>query len=226
MTADLCHADAAYVLGALSPSDRRVFEAHLADCSSCQRSVRELAGLPGLLARVRPSDFNAVDESPPATLLPRLIDAVRRQRTRRRWLIGGLAAAAAVAAVLVAFGIRGVLAPANRPDNGVAMTQVADTAISARANLRAEPWGTQIDLICSYNSDGAYNHPNSAYNHPQRRYALVVTNEAGRTRQVATWRAVPNGISRVTGSVGWNRADIAKVEIRTLNGASVLRLAT
>ena len=32
--------DAAYVLGALTEDDRREFESHLADCSSCRQSVR------------------------------------------------------------------------------------------------------------------------------------------------------------------------------------------
>ena len=44
--------DAAYVLGALSPEDRRDYEAHLATCDDCARAVGELAGMPGLLARV------------------------------------------------------------------------------------------------------------------------------------------------------------------------------
>ena len=48
--------DAAYVLGALSPAERREFEEHLAGCARCQRSVAELAGLPGLLAQVSPED--------------------------------------------------------------------------------------------------------------------------------------------------------------------------
>ena len=35
--------DAAYVLGALSPAERREFEEHLASCPSCQAAVSELA---------------------------------------------------------------------------------------------------------------------------------------------------------------------------------------
>ncbi|MCZ2263463.1 anti-sigma factor family protein, partial [Isoptericola sp. QY 916] len=44
--------DAAYVLGALSPADRRDYEEHLAGCDACRAAVAELAGLPGLLASV------------------------------------------------------------------------------------------------------------------------------------------------------------------------------
>ena len=44
--------DAAYVLGALSPAERREFEEHLEACEACRRSVAELAPMPGLLARL------------------------------------------------------------------------------------------------------------------------------------------------------------------------------
>jgi hypothetical protein len=216
---ELCRDDAAYVLGALSPADRRIFETHLGECSVCQRSVRELAGLPGLLTKVRPVDFDVPDEPPPATLLPALVGEVRRRRDRRRWLVGGLAAAAAVVAVVAALGIRGLVQPADQPPTGVAMSQLTETAISARAQLVTKPWGTQIDLLCRY--DVA-----SPYGRPRQTYALVVTDDAGRTRQVATWKVLPRGVSTVTGSIGWDRADIAAVEIRTLAGTPVLRLST
>ena len=41
--------DAAYVLGALEPADRRLFEEHLENCERCQGAVSELSALPGLL---------------------------------------------------------------------------------------------------------------------------------------------------------------------------------
>ena len=48
--------DAAYVLGALSPAERREFEEHLASCPVCQGAVSELVAIPGLLAQVSPAD--------------------------------------------------------------------------------------------------------------------------------------------------------------------------
>src|SRR5262245_29684543 len=38
--------DAAYVLGSLSPADRREFEAHLSGCPFCGQAVAELSGMP------------------------------------------------------------------------------------------------------------------------------------------------------------------------------------
>mgnify|MGYP000022205343 CR=1 FL=1 len=44
------HWDAAYVLGSLSETDRREFEAHLDECRTCWDAVTELAGMPALLS--------------------------------------------------------------------------------------------------------------------------------------------------------------------------------
>src|SRR3954467_1447340 len=90
--------DGSYVLGSLSPAERREFEAHLDGCRTCSRSLRDLAGLPGLLGRIGPEVFEESEPEPvPETLLPRLSRAVRREQKRRTWLTAGIAAAAAVA---------------------------------------------------------------------------------------------------------------------------------
>ncbi|MFC4244130.1 anti-sigma factor family protein [Gryllotalpicola reticulitermitis] len=53
MSAESLHEwDAAYVLGALSPEDRRTFEEHLEGCPECRASIAELAGIPALLGRL------------------------------------------------------------------------------------------------------------------------------------------------------------------------------
>ncbi|MEV6626447.1 zf-HC2 domain-containing protein, partial [Amycolatopsis sp. NPDC051114] len=62
--------DAAYVLGALSPEDRQRFEQHLRMCDRCAASVRDMAGLPGLLARVDAPAVLPDAGPPPPDLLP------------------------------------------------------------------------------------------------------------------------------------------------------------
>ncbi len=42
--------DAAYVLGSLSETDRREFDAHLAECQECRDAVAELSDMPALLS--------------------------------------------------------------------------------------------------------------------------------------------------------------------------------
>ena len=44
--------DAAYVLGSLSASDRREFEAHMANCPACWDAVADLSGVPALLSQL------------------------------------------------------------------------------------------------------------------------------------------------------------------------------
>ena len=49
--------DAAYVLGSLSPGDRREFEAHMANCPACRHAVAKLSGMPAILSQL---DGNSV----------------------------------------------------------------------------------------------------------------------------------------------------------------------
>jgi anti-sigma factor RsiW len=76
--AELHEWDAAYVLGALSATERALFEEHLETCAECRASVAELAMMPGLLAKVAPSDalglhsLRSVDQRAPAEPAGRL----------------------------------------------------------------------------------------------------------------------------------------------------------
>ena len=100
MTCEHAHLDGAYVLGALSPSERLDFERHLAGCAECSRSVRELAGLPGLLAQVDVGDLEPAAVPPlPPTLLPSLVREVRGSQRRRSVLVAAVAASVAAVAV-------------------------------------------------------------------------------------------------------------------------------
>ena len=98
MSCDFAHHDGAYILGSLSPADRSAFERHLAGCADCALGVRQLAGLPGLLARVSPDALETAGapEPVPPTLLPALVSEARRSQRRRSAVLVGLAAAAAL----------------------------------------------------------------------------------------------------------------------------------
>lgn len=241
--------DAAYVLGALSPAERRAFEEHLATCRECARAVRQIAGMPGLLASV-PRDLAEGElgwPGPvPETLLPRLVREVRRRRTRRSWTIGAAAAVAAGALTLGGVGLAGglgqegggvgtaegpaVSSPApsgatTAPGDGtgtrpVAMQQLGQDRLHATVTFTRKAWGTSVDLTCAYESGRGY----TAGAPPA--YELVVQQADGTTQQVATWRAVPGREMSLQGASSWNRADIATVEVRTATGRPVLRLAS
>ena len=82
---------APYVLGALSPADRAGRSSSTWTAARrCRARADELAGLPGLLARVGPEQVAGVEPTRrpplplPASLLPDLLAAVGQRRRRRR----------------------------------------------------------------------------------------------------------------------------------------------
>ena len=202
------HDDAAYVLGALSPAQRRAFEEHLSGCESCARSVRDLAGIPGLLAGLGEASFGEPDDGAPVpeTLLPQLLREVRRHRRRTRLLV---LASAAAALVLVAT-LTGLLVGGHAGTPPVAsppaqtMTQVDQNLLTASVSLQPVAWGTQMHLTCRYTgpSDGG-----------GASYALVVHTRDGHSQQVATWQAVPGKTLRLDAATDADPADIASVDV-------------
>jgi hypothetical protein len=219
--------DGAYVLGSLSPTERREFEAHLDGCEPCSRSVRDLAGLPGLLGRIGPEVIDEPQPEPmPETLMPRLSRAVRRERQRRTWLTAGIAAAAAV--VVTTGGVLAVDRPSNTPtadpsnpsivrSSSEPMTQVSRDPMTASVALTPVPWGTQLQLTCSY--------PRGTVDYEGGAYALVVHTTDGRSERVATWNGLPGRSMSVSGATAAWTQNIASVEVTKLDGSPVAELA-
>lgn len=230
--------DGAYVLGALAPAERREFAEHLTGCVQCSMQVRELSGLPGLLARVDLADIEgdprAGTPPVPPTLLPTLVREARRSRRRRSTVVAAVAAAAAAVVVGGALGVGGVLeddavpperaAPSvSRSLEGTPMVAVAPSPVSGHVLISPLAWGTRVDLTCSYESaaddspygDGAYG---SA---PE--YALVVRTRDGRTDEVATWHGLPGRTMRLSAVTATPRSEIAAVEVLTADGTVVLQ---
>lgn len=224
----------AYVLGALPPDERLAFERHLPTCPSCTQAVREFAGLPGLLAQV---PLDVVESAPapeqlPETLLPSLVREVRRGQRRRRVLTGLVAAAAVLAvgaaSVVVATAVTGDDAPTATPSAPASttasepMTPVGQDAVQASVSLTPVLWGTRLDLECSYT---AATPPPGYTETASTTYAMVVRSVDGDVEQVATWKALPGKTMHLSGATAFTRDDIAAVEIRTSDGRPVLELA-
>lgn len=232
MSCTFAQYDGAYVLGALSPSDRRDYEQHLRDCSACTADVTRLAGLPGLLARVPADVLEETDEDdgpaepPPPDLLPRLLGAAQRHRRRRRAALAGVAAAAVLG--ILGGGIAIGYTAQDDPSPPVAtqsrqlaeaqpMERVGDIPMSASLSLTSVPWGTRLDLSCSYSRPSGYGAPR------EWQLALVVHTRGGRDEQVATWRARP-GNMELTASTALEADRITSVEVRSAAGDPVMRL--
>jgi cytoskeletal protein RodZ len=218
--------DAAYVLGALSPAERRGFEEHLAGCSNCQAAVAELAGMPGLLGQVSPDDAAlfaeqtsqaAEQEAPPKNLLP---SRISEQRKRRRRLVATVVAAA-VALILLAGGIAwnvGLL-PVGEPRSPflLAFSHVQPSSITATVEVVPQPEGTDFRVECQYGADGA--HPKEAYD----TYGIWIVDRSGSAVEAKTWPAKPNRVMRPEAHSPLQVSRIASVEIRDSAGQTLLR---
>jgi hypothetical protein len=212
--------DAAYVLGALSPDDRREFEAHLEGCAQCQASVAELAGMPALLAKADPM---SIESATPAgrlaqsangdRTLPTLAHRVRRRRLARRWVIAGTATLAA-AAIATAVVLPTTLNAPPRAGTEIALEQTTPSPLSATVALTAKRWGTELTMTCRYESAGAY----ATTGH----YALYVTDASGRASRVASWSAWPGATIHASGAVDVQKSQLRTLEIRDTSTDAVL----
>jgi hypothetical protein len=232
--------DAAYVLGALSPADRREFEEHLANCPQCQTAVSELAAIPGLLAQVSPADAamlsmavdneaghgepaapddadaELIEPGPPPSLLPKMI---KKARSRQRRMVAAVAGiAAAVVLIIGGVAIAGGLLPL-RPENPerVAFSPVVPSGITAVADVIPGKDGTQIKVECVY---AEVNDPRPGGGHET--YSVVVVDRSGNAAEIKEWPATPNKQMRPSGTTPLKPSEIADLEIRESDTNEVL----
>jgi anti-sigma factor RsiW len=209
--------DAAYVLGALTPEERHQYEQHLRGCDGCTAAVREVAGLPGLLARLsadRVIAMGATGVSPegeppeppvPQMLLHRLLRRVRQDRRRMRLRVA--AAAAAVAALVAVGGTVGtqhLAASSPRPiSRTVPLQAVGNHQLHGSVQLIAWSWGTTVRMICHADHSGA---DASAV------YTLYATDRAGTEFAVASWRSLPEDVT-VPGGIATAPDELVKFRV-------------
>jgi hypothetical protein len=163
----------AYVLGALTPTDRAGYERHLATCAECRDEVAELAVLPGLLSRLDAETAVSLTEPPqpaPRSILTRTLAAASasrvRERRRHRWALAGTGLAAACLAVLLGVGATTAFTGGSKPPAQPAkpvlaqMTPTsADNGIIALIGYSAAEHGTNIKLLCLYQHSSPYGKP-------------------------------------------------------------------
>ena len=214
--------DAAYVLGSLSPADRREFEGHLSVCPFCSQAVAELSGMPALLSKLDGETVAAISQNsePPATgpdMLPSLLFAVRRRRRRARlmtWSTGAVAAAVLAIGVFVAVpGHSPTSAPPQASVSALPMAQVGTHELASSVSFSSQRWGTFIDLNCVCLAP--------VYAHHDR-LAMVVVGRDGTHTQLATWVAEPGHTATPAGSISTPVDQIATVQVVSADNGSVL----
>lgn len=226
-----------YLLGALEPTERYEFEAHLATCDTCRRELVRLSPLPGLLNQITLMDFE--DELPPTAIepvqptvvqLPEPISAVQhrpmpelppveppvpgdtRGLSPRRFR--QLVAAAAVVVLLTIGGIFGWQAMRQPPADeqaGVTWSATSAEGVSGDAELIDHEWGTEIQVKMREVPPG-------------KKCYLVVFDHYGRY-EIAGWWGTDHDIDQaIPTSTSIERSQIERLEFRLDAKTTVLTI--
>jgi hypothetical protein len=220
--------DAAYVLGSLTSSERREYEAHLETCERCRSAVAEISGVPALLAMMDLEDVRALDEETPETpplrpeVLDSILDKVRWRRRRSRLLTS---AAVGVAAALLAVGVVIAIRPEivglenytpEETTQAMDMAKVSDTPINASITLTGFGWGTRIDMACSYGEWG------QAGTIPPQDLGMVVVGRDGSHTEVATGLGLSGATALPSATTPMQKDEIAAVQLVSSDNGKVL----
>lgn len=228
--------DAAYVLGALSETERAAYEAHLAGCEICAERVAQLRSTVRTLGTVSehdvaragvPAPEEADASGVPAGVLPLLLARATRQRRIQRWTMGGLAgtAAAAVAALAVVVVTQLGAGPAQTATAAQqTMVPISQSVpLRATASLVSKPWGTSISVDCVYTRARPQG-PTYAGSAPSA-YGLRVTDRDGVRYDLGSWTLRPGADAHFTSGVAVPVSRVRDVEIVLPDGTPVMRLA-
>lgn len=215
--------DAAYVLGSLSATHRREFEAHIAECSICRDAVGELSGMPALLSQLDHNEVAAIAASGQmprvseisSEFLASLLAAVRRRRISR---IASIAAvlAAVVLGICAMIGVRDhwLISPPSRATvSALPMAQVGTTLLASTVSLTSQQWGTYIALkfVCMAPANAQHD-----------TVAMVVVARDGTQTRLATWVAIPGNTASPTGSIALPVDQIATVQVVLADNGQVM----
>jgi anti-sigma factor RsiW len=219
--------DAAYVLGSLSSTERREFDAHLTGCPLCRRAVGELNGLPALLSQLDRDEVVAIDEADRIgaepllsdELLPSLVAMVSWRRRRSRivtWTAGAVAAAVLAIGVLVGVAGQSSTSVPTPPQASVSvqpMVQVGTDRLASTVSLSGQQGGTFISMNCVCLA------PLNAHHDT---LAMVVVGRDGSHTRMATWVANPGHTATPVGSISTPVEQIASVQVVSAADGQVL----
>nr|WP_225953963.1 zf-HC2 domain-containing protein [Kibdelosporangium phytohabitans] len=224
------------MLGALDPADRPAFERHLDTCPVCSAEMLRLAPLPGLLQRVTPEDFEAIQQAdsqlwpaellaePPSPPLPPVpppplqivpIEPKEPEPATGWWRKRGVTLVAAAAVVLLAVGGVIVFRPSGTEPVVTTSTEVTwsafdpTTGVHGRVELTGRAWGTEVKVSMQDIPAG------------RKICHLVVHSRDGSSEVAGKWTAgYYREVSAIPGSSSIKLGDIDRVEV--IAGGGVL----
>lgn len=225
---DLAEWDAAYVLGALSLEERRIYESYLAANPARAAELTELAGMPGILNALSRDEAVALTDlagAPPAEDRPDNVASLaqaaakRQQRSRRTWLATAVASAAAL---VITGGVVGatVFPRSSAPTQTVAMQAMQPTprgGLTAELAVTEKKWGTELHWACQYTKDWSRNVGS---------YDIVVTTHDGVQRAVGSWKPAGDEATGLSAATSIPAAQIRTVDIRVTGSDEPLAITT
>jgi anti-sigma factor RsiW len=209
----------AYVLGALTPAERDVIDAHLAECPACVTELDQLTSLPLFLDLVSGEEVALMGASagaPDDRLVDRVVAAAlaeRRASRRKRWLVSVAAALVLIAGSSVA-GV--VLSPSGHAP--VATAAVFDrtdpnTHAWARIAVQQKGWGASLQLTLAGVPAGQH-------------CRLVAVGRDGTTDVAASWEVTYKGTATLTGATSLQLSSTAAYDIVTVDGTRLVHVPT
>jgi anti-sigma-K factor RskA len=197
---------ASLVLGLLDPGEHRRLQEHVSGCASCQRTQAEFSELPGLLDKAAAQDLTMGAPAPSELTYERLQRqlAPGRRRPRTRWYT-------AAAAALVLTGLGAWAAVDSGDAQPAVVVSAASGQIHALARFIPNPTGTTISLTLS----GVM---------PGQTCQLVAIGRDGHRETASTWIANYQGSATVHGSVAMSQRQMARLEVETLSGRTLITL--
>ena len=200
----------AYVLGALSPEERRLFEEHLDGCALCTAELAEFADIPALLDRVRPEDLQPVAVTPSPELFGRVSAAAlatpERTSRSRQWLL----VAAAVPALLgVGTGV--IVWAVNRGSDTSDTVTASAGSVHATLAVTGQEQGTLLELTV----DGL---------RPGETCRMVAVDDHGEWYTAGEWPVSANGDGRWRGWADVQRDDLREVVVYGDGDRELVRL--
>lgn len=222
---DLAEWDAAYLLGALNPEDRRTYENYLATNPERNAELAELTSLPDILDMLSPEEALALTDLPGGKPVEDRQDNVASfaaASAKRRSRRAGIAAVVATAAALAIVGgvVGATVFPRTVTVETVAMSPMqpgSRPGLTAQLAVTEKKWGTELNWACEYTKD---------WSRDVESYEIVVTTNSGGQTVVGSWRPAGDEASGLSAATSIPTSEIRSVDIRVTGTDEPLAVTT